>query len=354
MKKIVLYGAGAVSKNIIKMLNPGKCQVIAIVDKNKRGRYDPPKKGLWWDIPASWGGDILSTQYLKDISFDYVLICSDLYQCEMRQTLQKLEIPNEKIINASNNDFEFDYRHFYMSSLYTRNASPSHEALVELTDCEIFDYVICRELMLRRKRYIEDFQMQINDDYVRLSTIELISARIRNMGLDGSIAEAGVYKGDTAKYINEMFPERKLYLFDTFDSFNKDVMSKENGNVSDSFIDTFKDTSAELVMNKMKYPEHCIIKKGVFPDTTAGLENEEWAFVSLDMDLYESTYSGLRFFWPKLQKHGYIIIHDCLHHQETAGRNAMPAGRAVDRFCEEEGINYVPVTDVYGSVVLTK
>ena len=251
MKKIVLYGAGAVSKNIIKMLNPGKCQVIAIVDKNKRGRYDPPKKGLWWDIPASWGGDILSPQYLKDISFDYVLICSDLYQCEMRQTLQKLEIPNEKIINASNNDFEFDYRHFYMSSLYTRNASPSHEVLVELTDCEIFDYAICRELMLRRKRYIEDFQMQINDDYVRLSTIELISARIRNMGLDGSIAEAGVYKGDTAKYINEMFPERKLYLFDTFDSFNKDVMSKENGNVSDSCIDTFMVTSAELVLNTM-------------------------------------------------------------------------------------------------------
>lgn len=47
-------------------------------------------------------------------------------------------------------------------------------------------------------------------------------------------------------------------------------------------------------------------------------------------------------------------MHGCLHHQEENGFNAMPAGRAVDRFCLEEGIQYVPITDVYGSVIITK
>lgn len=353
MKKIVLYGAGMTSKNVIKMLNPSKCDLIAIVDRNYGMEYVVPDKGLWWDVPARWGSVVKSPESLKTLDFDYILMCTDLYLGEIRKNLIEHGISEEKIINASNNDFEFNYRHFYASLMYERNASHSHKVLVELTDCEIYDYCMCRELMLRRERRIEDFQSKISDDYVRLSTIELIAERINNLEIPGAVAEAGVYKGDTAKYLNEIFSERKLYLFDTFDSFNKGVMSQEKKGVSDSFVNAFKDTSIELVMSKMKYPQNCIVKKGVFPDTTEGLQDEKWAFVSLDMDLYESTYQGLVYFYPRMQKHGYIIIHDCLHHQEDKG-NAMPAGKAVDRFCRERGINYVPVTDVYGSVVIIK
>lgn len=299
------------------------------------------------------GGMIKPPDALKNLVFDYVLICTDYCLEEIRKEIIGRGIPEKKIINASNNDFAFNYQHFYASLLYERNTSHSHKALVELTDCEIYDYCLCRELMLRRERRIEGFQSKISDDYVRISTIELIAERIKNLRIPGAVAEAGVYKGDTAKYLNEIFSEKKLYLFDTFDSFNKDVMSQEKAGVSESFVNAFKDTSVELVLSKMKYPQNCIIKKGVFPDTTEGLQDEKWAFVSLDMDLYESTYQGLSYFYPRMQKNGYIIIHDCLHHQENEG-NAMPAGKAVDQFCRERGLNYVPVTDVYGSVVIIK
>lgn len=36
----------------------------------------------------------------------------------------------------------------------------------------------------------------------------------------GACAEAGVFAGDFAKYINQYFPTKKLYLFDTFEGFS--------------------------------------------------------------------------------------------------------------------------------------
>ena len=56
-------------------------------------------------------------------------------------------------------------------------------------------------------------------DYVRISLLELVSYEIRDRKILGSVAEVGVYKGDFAKYINYFFPDRKLYLFDTFEGF---------------------------------------------------------------------------------------------------------------------------------------
>ncbi len=53
-------------------------------------------------------------------------------------------------------------------------------------------------------------------DYVRLSALELISFRIKNKQLVGNVAELGVYKGKFARYINQYFSDRTLYLFDTF------------------------------------------------------------------------------------------------------------------------------------------
>ena len=76
---------------------------------------------------------------------------------------------------------------------------------------------------LHRKRDID----QNYFDYVRLSTLELISFEINQKKLAGNVAEVGVYKGKFAKYINHYFPDRLLYLFDTFEGFDlRDVQSE--------------------------------------------------------------------------------------------------------------------------------
>src|SRR4029079_18426640 len=68
-----------------------------------------------------------------------------------------------------------------------------------------------------RKRNIDRNYM----DYIRLSTLELVAYEIDRNNILGSVAELGVYKGKFARYINQLFPNRKLYLFDTFMGFDE-------------------------------------------------------------------------------------------------------------------------------------
>src|SRR5258708_341301 len=113
---------------------------------------------------------------------------------------------------------------------------------------------ICGSLeFLQRKRDIDKDYF----DYVRLSTLELISHEIHKRNLKGNVAELGVYKGKFAKYINKYFPERSLYLFDTFEGFdNRDVMSEQQQNFSMGEQD-FSNTSIESVLQLMPFRERC-------------------------------------------------------------------------------------------------
>lgn len=153
-----------------------------------------------------------------------------------------------------------------------------------------------------------------SDDYCRFGTMRLLFDEIISNNVQGSLAELGVYQGELAKYINKTFPDRELHLFDTFEGFcESDVeIEKSKKFTSDEWFEdwnNFKNTSLELVMNKMTYPEKCVVHKGFFPDTIPS-EEINYAFVSLDCDLYEPILEGLRYFYPRLNNGGYLFIHD--------------------------------------------
>jgi O-methyltransferase len=184
-------------------------------------------------------------------------------------------------------------------------------------------------------------------DYIRLSTLELISFEINKKGLKGNVAELGVYKGKFARYINQYFPERKLYLFDTFEGFDdRDVTKEKKESFSDGSQD-FSDTSVEAVLKLMPFPNNCIPVKGFFPESAKGLE-DSFVLVSLDADLYEPIYNGLLFFYPRLVNGGYILIHDFNNEQYKGAR------KAVEQFCSEQKINFIPLPDAAGSAIIAK
>jgi O-methyltransferase len=184
-------------------------------------------------------------------------------------------------------------------------------------------------------------------DYVRLSALELAAQEINAAGLEGAVAELGVYKGKFARYINQYFPLRKLYLFDTFKGFSeKDKQSEITKNYSTAEQD-FGNTSVQKVLSIMPHPEQCIVKEGFFPDTTMGLE-AEFVFVSIDTDLYDPIYNGLQYFYPRLKKGGYIFIHDYNNDSYKGAREA------VKRFCAENNVPYLPLPDAAGSAVIMK
>lgn len=220
---------------------------------------------------------------------------------------------------------------------------------------KVFNYIFGRFLVSKNVHlsYSLNYSKRKRDidiqylDYIRLATLELVSHEINKKNLPGNIAEVGVYKGKFARYINQYFPNRKLYLFDTFEGFDeKDIkIEKELG--LNNVTQNFSNTSIELVLKNMPFPKQCIIKKGFFPETTVGID-DSFVFVSLDTDLYEPIYQGLIYFYPRMVKGGYIFVHD-VNNDAYKG-----AAKAVNEFSSEHEISFLPIPDTCGSVVFIK
>ena len=211
---------------------------------------------------------------------------------------------------------------------------------------QVLNSKLCVKMCVGWKRV--DFVYNKTFDYVRHSSLELVAREIYENKVQGNVAELGVFQGDFAKYINQIFPDRKLYLFDTFEGFAEEDVRIEKINEY-HFLDkvTFRKTSVNIVLNKMKHRENCVIKKGYFPETAKDVE-DTFAFVNIDVDLSEPIYNGLCWFYPRLEKGGYIFVHD-FNNKNWAGVKA-----SVKKFAEEYGIPYFPLSDQGCSVVFIK
>lgn len=144
----------------------------------------------------------------------------------------------------------------------------------------------------------------------RINFLKNLSEQIQEELMPGSVAEVGVFQGDFARYINEYFPHKKLYLFDTFSGFDqRDIDLEVSESFSNATVGHLSNTSIDIVMQKMKHPENIMIKEGYFPESVAGVD-DIFCFVNLDLDLYKPTLQGLHFFWSKLCQGGVILIHD--------------------------------------------
>lgn len=184
-------------------------------------------------------------------------------------------------------------------------------------------------------------ERDLSNDYVRLATLELLCRRLADV--PGAAAELGVYRGFFARCVNQLLPERKLYLFDSFEGF------EENAQASESFQAAHRNTAPEKVLAMMPYPDRIIVKPGFFPESLDGLE-ERFCLVSLDVDFYQTTLDGLRYFWPRLERGGYLLLHDW-------GSPKLPGvAKALADYERELGaaIPAVPLCDVGGSLVLPK
>ena len=198
-------------------------------------------------------------------------------------------------------------------------------------------------------------------DYVRHRAIELIGEQINSNSIEGSIAEAGVLYGDLSRTISRVFLDRKFYLYDTFEGFDErdTTIEKENKYTSNDFFmksNSFKsklfssDEKISIVKKQIVNPERVIIRKGYFPASADSEKNEKFAFVSLDMDLYKPMKSGMEFFFPKLVKGGYLMLHD-YNSNEFKGIKV-----AIKEYENEYGIKLakVPLPDQGGTLVITK
>lgn len=171
----------------------------------------------------------------------------------------------------------------------------------------------------------------------------------------GAAAELGVYKGDTAWQINYFLPEKQFYLFDTFEGFaESDIKIEKAYALSKAETGEFSDTSVGAVLERLPHPEKCHIRKGHFPETAAGLAHAEFAFVSIDPDLYEPALAGLEFFYPRLNEGGVIIVHDYENMQFKGVRQAVKEYDQKLIAMGKRPLKLVPLGDLHGSCVIIK
>ncbi|MEC2077306.1 TylF/MycF/NovP-related O-methyltransferase [Metabacillus fastidiosus] len=332
--KVFLYGIGILSSSIEELIDQSTVEILGYIVDSQYKVTDTYNQRI-----------VITPEEMKNnnIKYDYIIISSIHYD-QMRNNLVQIGVSPQKIVGTdvfrSNTYSEFlkDVKEKY-------DCIFNQSVLNSLFKKKVYETVsLCHMNPSHRVR-----RMEVSDnDYVRYSTLELTCERIMENKVEGQLAELGVYRGDFASVINMLFPERKLFLFDTFEGFNsKDIELENEYGYSKNVSNQLSDTSIDIVIKKMKFPERCIIRKGYFPDTAKNIE-DNFAFVSIDTDLYKPVYEGLKFFYPKLSKGGFIFVHDYLN------RDFKGAKKAVDQFCREENITFSVMSDFYGTAIISK
>jgi O-methyltransferase len=133
---------------------------------------------------------------------------------------------------------------------------------------------------------------------------QLISAVHATRCVPGDMVEFGVAYGASARIIAEYGGGRTLHLFDTFSG-----LPKPGAHDSPRFFEGSYSCSLESVQRYLAGLP-CRFYPGFFPATAASLEQAVFSFVHLDVDLYESTLAGLKFFYPRMSRGAILISHD--------------------------------------------
>src|SRR4030043_391161 len=175
----------------------------------------------------------------------------------------------------------------------------------------------------------------------------LLKDIIVNQGA-GDLAELGVYKGFTAKLIHYYVPERKLFLFDTYRGFDENDLAAETNRTGHSFKSHFKYSGTSDVISYIKPKNDNVVPvEGVFPASIPeNFIERRFAFIHIDMDLFEPTLAALDYFYPRISKGGYVVIHD---YNTWSG-----AHEAVNEFFMDKTESPVPIPDKNGSALIKK
>lgn len=280
------------------------------------------------------------------VELDYDAICvANLYSDEIYKQCLDIGININKVIFLYNNCKKYDMNQNY---LFVKDVLGEEYAKIVQKRYHIISGVEASDDLLFFNNEFENGYD--NTDYVRIKVFELVVKEIRKKNVAGAVAEVGVFRGEFAQYINYAFPDRRCYLFDTFEGFDIEEALKEmkSGNCTNAFVQAYKDTDISIVLKKMKNIKQIVVKKGYFPNSLDEME-ETFSFVSLDVDFEKSIYEGLSYFYPRLTSGGYIFIHDY-------NSSLLGVEKAVDRYEKNigKGLCKVPICDTNGTLVITK
>ena len=164
--------------------------------------------------------------------------------------------------------------------------------------------------------------------------------------LAGDFAECGVYKGGTALLLARVLgneANKRLYLFDSFRGLPKVDREKDPWFSEGQYCAESVEAVEELLRDFLSKID---IRCGWIPETFRGLEENHYAFVHLDVDLYQSTLDCCRYFYPRLSAGGVLLF------DEYAFAPARGEKDAVDEFFADKPES--PITLPTGQAMVLK
>ncbi len=103
-----------------------------------------------------------------------------------------------------------------------------------------------------REHWIHQNKDNNDKDLIRLLFLITTVEELKSSNIPGSLAEVGVYRGNSAKVIHSLCPERNLYLFDTFTGFDKRDCETENATTG-GFSSTLIEQVQEFCRNQRQH-----------------------------------------------------------------------------------------------------
>lgn len=317
--RVFVYGTGCGAGELIDSALPIE-KVTAFVDSAPAGKS-------FLDKP------VITPEELARQEYDLVIVTSRQAE-EIAARCNALGIDGEKLLFLKNNFVLSDRNHCY-------NTAES------LLGDNYVEKLRNSQRLIRTPLWSEGESLHadsLDNDYVRLKTLEALCRRLTQV--PGDIAELGVYRGGFARCLNALLPERTLLIFDTFKGFSRE----EAAGYGPGFAAAHRNTAVDRVLSVLPHPEQAILRPGLFPSSAEGLEERRFALVSLDVDLEESTFQGLRWFLPRILPGGCLLLHDYDNPKLPGVRSALK------RYEEETGerVSAVPLCDVNGTLVICK
>lgn len=173
--------------------------------------------------------------------------------------------------------------------------------------------------------------------YDRRWTVAQLARHATSLG--GAFAECGVYRGATAYLTAKALhlygaPHLKLHLFDSFsglsDPSSIDGSYWRAGDMASSL--------EEVRANLAEWSDRIVMHPGWIPERFVDVSAERFAFVHIDVDLFQPTRDSLSYFYQRMLPGGIILCDDY-------GFASCPgARRAMDEFFanKDEGIIHLP------------
>jgi len=164
--------------------------------------------------------------------------------------------------------------------------------------------------------------------------------------LKGDFVECGVNRAFLSTSVMTFIDfksmyDRKFYLFDTYCGLMPELVTADD---HAAYRHMYPDCY-EFVKDSFKDYQNVVIVRGPVPDTLSEVDIRSVAYLSIDMNCAKPEAEALRYFWPRMEAGGVIILDD----YGFSGHESQKRG--ADDFAKSVGVKVLCIPTGQGLII---